>query len=40
MCSSDLSEKLTQLNDAVMSKYELVQPQYLPFDSRDGVDLD
>ncbi len=34
------SEKLTQLNDAVMGKYELVQPQYLPFDSRDGVDLD
>src|SRR5699024_6525812 len=34
------SAVLTHLNDATMQKYEFVRPQYLPFDSRDGVDLD
>ncbi len=38
--SGGSAERLTHLNDAIMRKYELVQPSYLPFSSRDGVDLD
>ncbi len=34
------SAVLTHINDGIMQKYDLVQPQYLPFTSRDGVDLD
>lgn len=34
------SSVLTHLNDEIMGKYALVQPRYLPFNSRDGVDLD
>ena len=39
-CQGGKCAQLTAFNAPIMEKYHFVQPQYLPFDNREGLDLD